>query len=102
LINYVPLKKPQINLLAEWMRVPVTDTSNNWVEVKKNENGTYSAGVGKETFEVQVKLSLLDGRILSARMDDPVEVLERECTDANLANGGNPIRYQIRRQIEIY
>jgi hypothetical protein len=69
--------------------------------VKKNGNGTYSAGVGKETFEVRIKVSLLDGRILSARMDNPVEVLERECADATLATGGDTIHYEIRRQIEI-
>ncbi|MGA2220463.1 MAG: hypothetical protein ABSH21_01570 [Verrucomicrobiia bacterium] len=102
LIKHVPSEKPQFKLPAEWMRVPVADTTNNWVQVEKNKNGTYAAGVGKETFEVQIKVSLVDGRILSARMDNPVEVLERECTDATLTTCGNPIRYQIRRQIEVY
>jgi hypothetical protein len=102
LINHVPPKTPRIELPAEWMHTPVADTPNNWVEVEKNDNGTYSAAVGKETFEVRILVSLLDGRILSARMDNPVEVMERECSDATLVSGGNPVRYQIRRQIEVY
>lgn len=101
-VRHVSPEKPQIKLAAEWMRAPVSDTLNNWVEVKKNNDGTYAAAVGKETFEVQIKVSLVDGRILSTRMDNPVEVLERQCTDATLNQSGNPFRYQIRRQIEIY
>lgn len=101
-IDHVPSKKSQIVLPAEWMRDPVAGTSNNWAQVEKNDDGTYTAGVGKETFEVQIRLSLVDGRILSARMDNPVEVIERKCTDATLTKPGAPIHYQIRRQIELY
>ena len=84
------------------MRVPVSDTPNNWVEVTKNDNGTYTAAVGQEIFNAAIKVSLVDGRILSARLDNPVEALERKCTDATLVTGDNPIRYEIRRQIEVY
>ena len=101
LINHVPPAQPKIRLRAEWMRAPVADAANNWVEVRKNSNGTFTAAVGRETFLVQIRVSLVDGRILSARMDNPVDVLERECTDETLANAGSPIRYQSRRQIEI-
>jgi hypothetical protein len=102
LIKHVPPENPKIKLPAEWMHARVADTANNWVEVKRNDDGTYAAAVGKETFEVLIVVSLIDGQILSARMDNPVEVLERECTDATLTNAGPPIRYQTRRQIEIY
>lgn len=101
LIKHLPPEKPLIKLPAEWMRAPVSDTANNWVEVIKNNNGTYTAAVGKETFEVKIKVSLTDGRILSAQMDNPVEVLERECTDAELTKAGPPVRYKIRRQIDL-
>lgn len=33
-------------------------------------------------------------------MDNPLEVLQRECTDESLTVCGDPIRYQIRRNIE--
>lgn len=101
LIRHVPPAEPKINLPAPWMHVPVADTPNNWVEVGKNKDGKYVASVGKETFDVVIETSLTDGRILSATMDNPVEVLERECSDAALASCGEPIRYQIRRLIEI-
>jgi len=101
LVRHVPSEKPQVRLPAEWMRAPVSGVSNNWVQVEKNDNGSYTVGVGKESFDDLVKVSLADGRILSARMDNPVEVLERECADVNFTNAGEPIRYQIRRQIEV-
>ncbi len=100
-INHVPPAKPGVKLSAEWMRAPVTDTPNNWVEIKKNQDGSCAASVGKETFEVTVLLNLTDGQILSARMDNPVEVLQRDCPDSSLNNPGPARRYQIRRQIEI-
>jgi hypothetical protein len=50
---------------------------------------------------VEISVSLVDGEILSATMDNPVSVLARECADAELAKCGNPERYQIRREIEI-
>jgi hypothetical protein len=102
LVRHVPPEKPRIKLAAEWMRAPVADSPNNWVEVTKTANGKFVAAVGKETFDVQIKASLVDGRILSAREDNPVDVLERECADAALTQASSPVRYQIRRQIEIY
>lgn len=101
LIKHLPPPVSQIKLPAEWMRARVADTANNWVEVRKNTHGTYTAAVGVETFDVEVKVSLADGRIISAQMDNPVEVLERECADAALTQAGDPVRYQIFRHIEI-
>jgi hypothetical protein len=101
LVRHVPPAQSQVQLPAAWMRAPVVDTPNNWVSVRKSPNGKYVAAVGKETFDVVIKTSLADGRILSATMDNPVEVLERQCEDAALAICGDPIRYQIRRQIAI-
>ena len=83
------------------MRTPVADTPNNWVELQKNDDGVYAGMVGKETFNVQLKVSLADGKILSATLDNPVEVVERGCVDLALTNCGDPMRYQIRRQVEI-
>ncbi|HEV2616139.1 MAG TPA: hypothetical protein VGU63_05960 [Candidatus Acidoferrales bacterium] len=101
LVRHVPPARPQIHLPVAWMQKPVADTPNNWVEVGKNADGAYTASVGKETFDDVIKLNLTDGRILSATMDNPVEVLERKCIDAALTSCSDPIRYQIRRQIEI-
>jgi hypothetical protein len=100
-VRHVPPEKPQIKIPVEWMSASVADTPNNWVEVSKTQDGKFSAQVGKETFVARIKISLADGRIISATLDNPVEVLERVCTDAALTSCGEPVRYQIRRQIEI-
>lgn len=100
-VRHVPPANPQIKLPAEWMRTPVVDTPNNWVELQKTSDGKYSGQVGKETFDVIIKISTIDGKILSATMDNPVEVIERDCTDVELTKCGEPMRYQIRRQVEI-
>ncbi len=100
-IQHVPAAKPEIKVPAEWMRAPVADTPNNWVEVTKQGPEKYFAEIGKETFEVKITLSLEDGRILRATIDNPVEVKARPCSDAELSKCGEPVRYQIRRQIEV-
>jgi len=102
LVRHVPPAQPHVKLPADWMRVPVADTPNNWVQLEKSGEGKYFAEVGKETFEVEIKVSLLNGKMLSAKMVNPVEVLKRECTDSVLVTCGAATRYQIRRQIEIH
>jgi len=99
-VRHVVPAQPEIKLPADWMKVPVADTPNNWVEVEKSGNGKFSAEVGKETFEVQLKVAP-DGKILSATMDNPIEALGRDCSDAELTHCGDPARYQIKRQIEL-
>jgi len=47
-------------------------------------------------------VSLGDGKIISGKIDNPVEVLERNCSDLTLTVCGAPVRYQILRQIEIH
>lgn len=82
------------------MHQPVGDTSNNWVQLMKAADG-YVASVGKEIIYVRITVSLANGRILSATMDNPVQVLERTCKDAALMDCGEATRYDIRRQIEL-
>lgn len=101
LVRHVPPKQSQVQLSAAWMRTPVVDTPNNWVRLGKDSAGRYVASVGKETFNDLIKVSLADGRIVSATMDNPVKVLERKCSDAGLTDCGQLIRYEIRRRIEI-
>lgn len=89
------------------MRPPVADTPNNWTEVQRNfasqsDAEKYVAAVGKETFDVELKVSLVDGKIISGKIDNPVEVRERNCSDLTLTVCGTPARYQILRQIEIH
>jgi len=83
------------------MHKPVADTANNWVQVRKTKNGKYLAAVGKETFDVEIKVSLVDGEILSGTLDNPVDTIERECEDAALTKCSDPRPHPIRRQIEI-
>ena len=78
LIRHVPPTKPTVKLPADWMKTPVADTLNNWVEVEKEEDGKFDAGVGQETFDVELKIDLTDGKILSGSMDNTVKTIH--CT----------------------
>jgi len=98
-VRHLPPANPQIKLSAEWMKVPASDAPNNWVEVEKSGD-KFSAEVGKETFDVRLKVTK-NGKLLSATMENPVEVLARDCTDAELRRCGDSVRYQIKRQIEL-
>ncbi len=99
-VRHVPPPNPQIHLPVSWMRQPVADTANNWVQLMKAADG-YVASVGKEIIDVRITVSLANGKILSATMDNPVQVLERTCKDAALLDCGEPTRYEIRRRIEL-
>ncbi len=105
-VRHVPPPQPEVKLPVPWMRAPVADTPNNWVQVSRNfaskgANDKYAAAVGKETFEVKIKIDLASGRIVSGTLDNPLEVLERDCTDETATTCGNPIRYKIHRQVEL-
>ena len=100
-IRHVPPAQPQIKLPAAWMTERVADAANNWVQVEKTPDGKYIAGVGEETFDVQIQVALATGRILSALMENPVRVEERACTDAALTACGSPERYTIHREITL-
>ena len=67
----------------------------------KSAADKYVASVGKETFEVQIKLDLKTGRMISGSLDNPLEVLERDCTDETAHHLRRPFRYKIQRHIEI-
>jgi len=100
-VRHVPPQNPEIKIPADWMRAPVADTPNNWVEVEKHGEQKIVAEVGKETFEVEINVSLKNGKIIWATIDNPVEVLSRDCEDLELSRCGQPKRFQIRRKIEI-
>jgi hypothetical protein len=100
-VRHVPPKQPKIRIPADWMRTPVADVPNNWVQVTKLPGARYIAAVGKETFDAQIRLSLANGKIVSAELENPVEVLERECTDEALTQCEEGVRYQILRRVQI-
>jgi hypothetical protein len=105
-IRHVPPPQPEVKLPAAWMQAPVADTPNNWVELTRNfasksAADKYAASVGKETFDVDIKIDLANGRIVSGSLDNPLEVLERDCTDETVSKCGDPIRYKIHRHVEI-
>jgi hypothetical protein len=52
-VRHVPPAMPEVKTVADWMRAPVGDTQNNWVQVSKTSDGKYAAAIGKETFDVQ-------------------------------------------------
>ncbi|HKS82140.1 MAG TPA: hypothetical protein VJR23_11615 [Candidatus Acidoferrales bacterium] len=101
IVRHVPPAEPGIHIPADWMRAPVSDSANNWIEVRKDQNGKYTAAVGKETFDVQIKVSLENGKILSANIENPVRATERQCEDAALEKCGDPKPHSIERQIQL-
>jgi hypothetical protein len=48
-----------------------------------------------------IKLSIPSGRILSAEMDNPVDILGRDCDDAALTKCSAPSRYKIHRRVSL-
>lgn len=100
LVRHVPPKKAHLKLPAVWMQEAVAETPNNWVNVVRKDS-KYVAEVGKETFDVQLIVSLWDGKILSGTMHNPVTAQARECQDAALTNCGTPRPHHILRQVDI-
>lgn len=100
-VKHVPPAQPQIKLTADWMHAPVADTPNNWVEIRKAGDGGFAAAIGKETFEARITIGLADGKIISADLDNAVDVRERACRGPSLTACGEPMRYPIHRHIVI-
>ncbi len=100
-VKHVPPGQLKVKLPAEWMRTPVGEKPNNWVGVTKEQDGTYTAAVGEETFTVDLTIGTADGKILRASMDNPVKTFERSCKDAALTNCTPAKPHLIRRKIEI-
>jgi hypothetical protein len=83
------------------MQVPVGTAPNNWMTVARSAEGKFDAGVGEETFTDEITISLADGHILSAAMDNPVKTIERTCEDEALTRCGDAKPHLIVRKIEI-
>jgi hypothetical protein len=100
-IRHVPPEKSLVPLAADWMHAPVGDMPNNWVMIMKTPDNKFRAGVGQETFTVDLTVSLADGKILSATMDNPVKTVTRLCDDQALTQCGPPEPHLIVRKIDI-
>lgn len=100
-VKHVPPEKPQIRKVADWTSVPVAGVENNWIQVVKIGADNYLGQVGKETFEANLSTRLDDGRLVSATLDNVVEVLERPSQKADLSLPGPESRYRIVRKIEV-
>ena len=100
-VKHVPPEKSAVKLPAAWMQTPVGDLPNNWVGVQKEQDGRYTASVGEENVNVEIKVSLADGKILSATMDNPVKTIERTCEDLALTKCGEAKPHDILRKVEI-
>ena len=100
-VKHVPPAQAGVHLAAAWMQAAVGGRPNNWVQVTKTGDGQYLVGVGQETFDVHLTISLADGRILRGTMQNPVTTIERLCTDAALTQCGDAKPHNILRTIEI-
>ena len=101
LIRHVVPKQPQVRLPAEWMRVPVAGTPNNWVQVEKKGNN-YVAGVGQEKFDVRMTLDERDGKILGVELHNPLVTVERTCDDAALVQCGQAATRTSSREVSFW
>jgi hypothetical protein len=88
-------------LKAAWMQERVGTGANNWVQIVRNSQGKYEAGVGLETFKVDLTVSVADGHIVSATMENPVTTIERVCDDEALTTCGAAKKHEILRKIEL-
>ena len=74
-VKHVPPKDSALPIKAGWMQEPVGAGANNWVEIVKTSQGNYEAGVGIETFTVNLTVGTADGHIVSATMENPVTTM---------------------------
>jgi hypothetical protein len=105
-VRHVPPQEMCIRLPAEWMRTPVGDAPNNWVQVQRNLGEAspslpFTAAVGHETFDVVVTAHCPSGRIIAATMDNPVDVVQRRCRDEALTDCDDLEKFRIHRRIEL-
>jgi hypothetical protein len=104
-VRHVPPKQGGLEFPAQWMHERLNpDVPNNWVQVQRDTTTTpprFVAAAGHEVFDVLIELEQPSGIINSASMDNPVEVMQRHCSDEQLTDCGEPTRYQIRRQIHL-
>ena len=100
-VRHVQPPEPAIKISADWMRKPVADGPNNWTQVRRAPGGKYVASIGREVVNVTLILDATDGRLVSATLDNPVDILERECDDFALTRCGEPVRYRVFREVEL-
>ncbi len=99
-IRHVPPQHSQVHLPAKWMKAPVGNGTNNWIQVEKSGD-KYLAQVGEEGFEVRIKVDTRDGKILSAQLHNTVISVTRECEDAALSKCGAPEPNNILREVSL-
>ena len=100
-VRHVQPPQPAIKISADWMRKPVAEGPNNWTQVRRAPGGKYVASIGREVVKVTLILDTTDGRLVSATLDNPVDILERECDDFALTRCSEPVRYRVFREVEL-
>lgn len=104
-IQHVPPKHSQLHLPAAWMQQPVADAPihgapNNWVQIE-HSGDAYVAEVGQETFAVEMKVDTNNGKLLFAKMHNPVILVRRTCQEAALTQCDAPVPHSIVRDVTL-
>lgn len=101
-VKHVPPPIACVDLAAPWMQTQVVaGFANNHVQVNKNADGTFTVAVGKEDIDVEIKIQMGSGKILSATMYNPVEISERICADDAYLECGSAESYRVLREIKM-
>jgi hypothetical protein len=107
-VRHVPPQEASIRMPVQWLHQRVRpEAPNNWVQVQREapdatrSDGGYVAASGHEMFDVRIEVERPSGRIVSATMDNPVDIVQRQCEDAELTDCGEPDSFRIHRRIEL-
>jgi hypothetical protein len=100
LVKHIPPKQQRLKLPASWMQTPVRTLPNNWVQVIKSDGG-FVAQVGTEVFEVLITVDTRDGKIVEAKIHNPVVYVERTCIDAALTQCTEPKPDELVRDVSL-
>ncbi len=80
--HFPPSENLKINLPEKWMQDVFPNGKTNWIQISKipGKGEKLFVSYGYEYFDVHIYIDTKDGKILSANMYNPVEIMNRVCS----------------------
>ncbi len=102
-VSHVPPKTACVDLPAMWMQTPINYNlePNNVVNIQPRTDSLFNITVGSERIDVELKVELSTGKILSGHLVDSLDLEERLCTDDKGQSCGDARRYKQARRTSI-